>query len=791
MRESTRFESELADLDVTGEFETKTKKAKAAKAPPKPTLAALVRVRCENDHKIPKVVNAKQPIDSWLRRLYVVWAEIGSGGAAAGPFQLGKTDDEGWLRALTSAATPDPTQVQPLTDGVSYLFYFVRHPDEKIAERIRADVSGTAAHSWGSPQTIAVKLETVDKKSILVLRVPERPDAFKPAGSTLYEEWVLFRGMPGSGPIVTGKSLTKPQKSFMQCPLLEKQVRRLQHHLGKFRYWVGTNEHPYSAQPDVLKKKKLVRDSFFNDGYFDVATWNSVLAFQRDADAGTAKVLDSSLTRVPIIDATTYDPLPADTVANQKSDAPNYISSQAATSAQAKQSGTFDWTVVDLVSGDTIKRWLDTDLRKPGPVVVFDAGTRTWVHEGALSSLQAWSKELKRLGFPKGVSVSNTLRDPRIGTSTGGGMIANSIHKSGFALDLSMNWSTGKVVGTLEADGDGIQDAKSEYPLFFEKDTSATGTRVSWKVWARIDDPTKILEPGQLQTDAAGNPTGYSVTDPTKTYVEYAQSITPFVYDPRDDDGGKPGPVLSIPGKLFLNVTKVALQHGFIRIPAHAKGWQRVVPPKTLTIDAAKLADIVKRLDLHRGDVGGIKQKLAANDEFKVNGATFKFASSGATIKQWVDWMALTKALSPAPEVTLHATRTSAEKKFTSSLASSKGLAGLTLTAIDLATGSSTAIVVGKTMSVPAGDITLQLTTIPFTLINGQSIEFPSRIGDPAHMEWWHHQFKAGYSGKKWAALLGEMGWTKEGLLRKADQPGIYGWGGIGLKTADVESTAS
>jgi hypothetical protein len=75
----------------------------------------------------------------------------------------------------------------------------------------------------------------------------------------------------------------------------------------------------------------------------------------------------------------------------------------------------------------------------------------------------------------------------------------------------------------------------------------------------------------------------------------------------------------------------------------------------------------------------------------------------------------------------------------------------------------------------------LRPITAPLTLEPGDQIQLPG-LGHPANMEWWHFQYEEGYEGMNWGELLGQVGWTRQGLLHARDSK-LYGNGGIGYRT--------
>ncbi len=746
------------------------------------TRLLLARVRCDVDHPA-----GKGKVDSWLRRLYVLWAATAPDGTRAEPFHLAQTDDQGYLSPLISDLDPHPETGQPLMPDVAYFFVFVRHPEDSLPRKILKDINGGDT-KWGTGKSYTLKTEETGKNkgkpvNELVLRIPEDPAEFTPQGSELYKKWVLFRGMPGSGP---GADDTDD----VQCPPLREQTRRLQFHLGRLRYWVSNMKHPYSPQ-NFRRDRRNKKPYKPNEGIFDLITWNAVLAFQRHAKAGTAVKLADDATRAPLLTGNDYEPgLNTGESKFQIHEAEKYVAGTDAPEADAIAQIDYE-TVVDANTGDAVKKWLDNGLRKPGGVLIAHGGDETWMNSRALDSYNKWHKAMKELGFEKGISVSNVLRDPRIGIKTGHGMISTSIHKTGFALDLTMSWGKGKI----------DRNAGEYYPLYYEKDPAVT-KGILWNVYALVPQdkiPTQdmVADPDPVSSF----PQGYHST--SKPYVKYVRRINNFVYDPLSTAGGKSEP-LEISGSYFLNVTLVAREFGFTRIPPHATGWQ-LIPSHQFTVADNTLDAIVARLTKHLASV---------RSDDKLSGPTFTFIDGNNTkeirfkdcatmISQLMAWRKITGRHKASPELELDP-NTKEDARLIATLRRSiyqfappkpqKGEpAGVKLKLGILADGNLSSGEFNKAFVFPEEPFLLWPITEPVTLSKGTIVSCPQIVGDPPHLEWWHHQWVQGYQGKLWIDLMKDIGWTAEGLLgpRDKNDKGIYGFWGVGYTTEILTKMAN
>src|SRR6185503_6050760 len=232
----------------------------------------------------------------------------------------------------------------------------------------------------------------------------------------------------------------------------------------------------------------------------------------------------------------------------------------------------------------------------------------TYMSSAMLTAFKNWTKSLKDLGFSHGIRVSNIFREPRIGVVSGGGGIATSLHKSGFAMDLKF-------------DGQGKGDANwgdphPEYPLRFSSDpanTPATGSR--WLVYAQVpigSIPTYMVplknaagevvrwvspknaanapidDTAEKGLDSAGNET---------PPASYFRTIVPWKFDPKNANGGSPQPPLTVEGSAFLDFTRIAHYWKYKNISAHGGSqlW-KYRAPLSLTLDHTNVGTYAERV---------------------------------------------------------------------------------------------------------------------------------------------------------------------------------------------------
>ncbi len=710
--------------------------------------------------------------DPWLRRLYVLWAApvppAAEGKEQLSPkFALVQSDDKGYLSRTLTNLDPSGGESLPLIPDTKYLFYFVRHPGDdlplKVLQQLTEDYAA-AQKKWGEPQEIAPEFKATGKSekghpvSEGIIGIDEDSDNYIPKGSDFYDGWVLFRDMPGMGSNV--------HDSDIQCACLRTQVKRLQYHLGNLRYPIGNHNHPYSPEPcapaKVKKGHKAPKRLYPNEGLFDIVTWSAVLAFQRDAREGNALALNPEDLPKSTLSDGNFDPPDTPEWSMEAVESAKWISTTQAdkTKANAAMPADYDLydTIVEATTGDAIKAWLANDFRKPGKILVaWPAQHDIWMQEDVRPVIDSLDGDLKRLGVRSGAYFTCSFRDARMSVvDPEPGQVQNSIHKSGFAFDFHM--------------AEDMAHGTEEYPLYFVKDENANTGRVRWIVWVKVAESTVAKD----------------------EYLEYADSITPWNYDPESETGGDSDPPLFFPGYKFLNFTKVCKRWGMTNISAHKTGWQ-YVPAQTISADsAANLKEIVKRLGkkLKHPKTAGT---VVINGVQEVNVADLKDMHEYLKL-----WLKLVGRHGTAPELQVEPWT----KEGAAVVRALRGndFKGRKMNVVvngpwfqtpgtPSPAAADAAVSVGDIELGPKTDFPglyafqLRPLTEPITLMAGQTVEFPEVKGVAANMEWWHFQYEAGYEDTKWIEILELIGWTFEGLAGADGGKPIFGHFGLGYAT--------
>jgi hypothetical protein len=769
-----------------------------------------MRVRCVNDHvRIEYQKNKRVEVpDPWLRNLFVLWAAPSPEPAEredADPprFSLARTDDAGYL------VSADSNQFAlfnlALIKGHKYLFYFIRHPDIEFARKMRDDLKdyNAGVKIWGEPQSIEVEQEPTAPskdtgkgkkgkgKSVeqlatiqeLMIKIPENPAIFLPEGSDLYEKWVLYREMPGTRGV--------DSQNQIQCDEIRKHVERLQFHLGSLRYNIGSQWHPYSPLPD-----KSVTGCAYDtktEGRFDIRTWNGVLAFQNDARAGNAKQLlapEKAPTRSVLLDKDRNPTADARNRRKEVLESPLYLIAEDAD--QATASADIDPDPPGFVgknTGDAIEQWLGSKLRKPGKILVGRL-LWDWMQEDAWDAIQRLDAELKRFQFPRGVWCNSTYRDAdaKVGKKGGSrGMARRSIHKSGFAFDFHMTWDP------VDNTKSFLTDVKS-YPLYWVKndppENDQKSSKVTWTVYAHVKRTLQEEEYGKegVRENPPGKEDPAYYLDQTmspprgieeKAFIQYVDSIYPWIYDAYSPDGGTVGAEKTAgEGYAFLNFTTLCSHFNLVPISAHDSGWQ-IGKPYTFKVATSK------EFNAFMAEFGKIMNLADKSpDSPVVINSTQTFALSD--LKDFYNylsaWFRATSDLDPTPQVTISYPPKDKKVEEQQTMA-------LKMLRADYFDGREAEVVLegkvpegkdrvskvglGPKAEFPenAGFVLRPVLTDPADLSPLSQVELPAldNPGDPSAMEWWHFQFRPGYTeakkNKAFGDILKAVGWTKEALL--------------------------
>ncbi len=742
-------------------------------------IKPIVRVRVRCADAVP---------DPWLRRLYVVWAPPSSvcdpseTSIEFGPdvsFSVAQTDEKGYICPLRNTLDPAPEATLPLFPGLEYYFFFVRHPDSSLAEQLCLDMNADpypTIERLGQPQFLqAVLTETGKdkaKRPILegVISLATDPKKFVQLGSPRYGGWALFRNMPGTG--------SNQKDSDIQCKVLYDQVRRLQFHLGALRYIVGNQWHPYSPEPflsDAARKKAKLKLSpllYPNEGVFEHVTWNAVLRFQRDARAGLTIELDRRIARTPTIDSATYDPLPAAEDRQLEMDESTHYLSDLGTSGGAAAPAAIPAevdTLVESTTAEAIHEWLRMGLRNPGKILVSRGTYDSWMQEDVFDTINRLDEELKRLGVGYPLTFNNALRDVRMSVvDPGPGQIVTSIHKSGFAFDMTMV---------------DFVDPSRAAPYHYVRNPGAG--RAIWTVYAeaKVADIPAAL-PG---------------------YATYEDTIVPWEYDASSPEGGAPGAPLAKAGIKFLNFTSVCDHFQVKDIGAHSRGWQGSAIQKFALNTGAQFQEFLA----HLGRQFPVPAKKAASYAMEVNGKRYMLADCAALYTFLSYWQTAGKAFQPTPQFAFDPSTKEGEQVVRSLRGDQFLGAQVSLSVAGFWAGGKGASGFPKADAEPkpetsAGTLTLgpevefppkfACTIAPLTgpaqISQGAEIEFVT-LGHPAHMEWWHFQYEPGFTGQNWGQILDLIGWTPEGLLGQDGGLPIFGLYGLGYTTKHLGTEVS
>src|SRR5262249_21140667 len=140
-------------------------------------------------------------------------------------------------------------------------------------------------------------------------------------------------------------------------------------------------------------------------------------------------------------------------------------------------------------------------------------------------------------------------------------------HKSGFAFDFrSKNYLY-----------------EPRYPLRWVKNDPLEEGQTTWTVYAHVNrrlKDTEYRKGDPAEEDGPDEPAYYLDSDffpdyevDEKTFVEYADSISPWEYDAYNPDGGTVSDeIAASDGCAFLNLTKVCARYNLVSINAHKGG---------------------------------------------------------------------------------------------------------------------------------------------------------------------------------------------------------------------------
>lgn len=725
----------------------------------------ILRVRCKEDHD-----------DPWLGELAVIWTPLPPKPAEASSAQGGQGDGGQVTAAPTTSAPADATRTQrpapapapaakkdvpkyyaavtdqdgyitePTTDekegraipafvaGARYRFFLVRHPDPDLRNMVLDGVS-RGSKDYGVGLELVPDLEETGKakgKPVkeLVLRVPEDPKSFLPQGSDQYQGWVLYKGMPNAA-----------------CPPVRAEVLKLQRQLGSMRFIIGGVFSPYSPASPASPAKE--RSPLWLEGNFSTYAWNACLLLQQCGVDGIA--FDTRLGKEVVV-----------------------------AKAKVKVDG-----VVDKATGDLVADWIKSAYRKPGKVLEsIDNRDIYWMREDAAQIFKQWQDSAHAWGMSQNLATYGGYRQPEADVGGAGfGRAQLSIHKTGMAVDLASH-GFGKSLASL--------------PILLVREDQ-DNQRVCWRLYilAKRKDP---------------------VPDASKEEKYYKDSIEPWQYLNRHPDGGfVMEPHVAPEGKVYLDLTALAMDAGFTRIMSFKEHWFDMLPERVRLGTYEAFDQFMRRMALHGkfGKVGSgrgaphapiVQEDAEASEEdlpagvlagaeyVRVAGSDKDLPSNapteGETELAWDSlkgdigllefWYKLTYKQKPTPSLAIDPS----SKKDASLLRTLKQ-AGKKRRFVIAQGEDSEEIELGPKTTFPNKPFTLSPNPQILSVAAGQVYRFPEIPGEPIGLEWWHFEVPKRARGKPWLALMEEIGWTRDGLLRDTRKE-TYGRGGIGYESETI-----
>jgi hypothetical protein len=728
-------------------------KNKNKKMPP----LRLARLRCEHDEA------------AWLIDLGVLWRptpkpadkdepeQKDADKAEANPFNISITDERGYLTPYGVENSQDWIKSHPMLADVEYQFYFVRHPDRKLlletAEKIAA-----GEHPYGDPHPITAAIEDTDpskkgKLEELVIVVPEEEKLFIPQGSEdAFGKWVLYANMPHAS-----------------CSKVRKQVKKLQEWLGAIRYIVGEAVCPYRPvpEPEVKKKEKTppLRPMQI-EGLFSPYVLNGVLGFQRNVNKGQAAQLRPGL-HAEWLGAKAKTPA-EETLADE------YRSFVMAPESDVKPDAPLpEDAVVNEETGDALKKWIDSDLRRPGPVLVVAEGPSYWLREEGADAFKKWQEDAQDCGMLSSLRITlfHTYRPCEIDvTGAGFGRAQFSIHKTALAMDLASVKFQGQVKG---------------FPVYRVRND--VGDRTRWLLYIAAEKKTV---PDKLAKELAAK----SVAgDPAL----YEQSIEAWKWEGESEEGGSKVTAPALPaGQAYLNLTKLAQNAGLTNISAFKEHWYAILGEDIKYGSPATFDKLVSRLVAHSkwadkkpfhkvkqpAPVTGIAKWLSW-EEPELPAVTELTITSGdvtAEVARLKWWSKLAGGLAPTPTVKIDPSLEE-HRKFLKKLKGQKASARQPLL-LDDGVNPPSEITPDASTVFPKTAFRLTPKLEALFLPADQVFRFPRIEGEAIGQEWWHYELK---DKKGWMDLMYAIGWTKEGLMN-TPQPALYGRSGIGYRPDQV-----
>jgi hypothetical protein len=265
------------------------------------------------------------------------------------------------------------------------------------------------------------------KELVLELEESEENEIYWPQGHKLYKGWTLYCDMP-----------------HRNCPDLRTQVKRAQAHLGALRYPIGIQERPYFSElkkgDDPTNPKAGYERG--NRGIFDLRTTAALARFQEHAQSSAAFRVGSEGAHAhdKLVD-TSDDDLPP--VASYKDEETwSYLLGEPLTELPTDcHLTTYSPGLLDWRTADSIKHWIRNHLRKPGPILLRVKGTdeaHIYLREDAAIQVEVWRQLVNAFGCSEDLLSGHSFREVDQIVRNLPGVLNNSIHKSGLAIDLAI-----------------------------------------------------------------------------------------------------------------------------------------------------------------------------------------------------------------------------------------------------------------------------------------------------------------------------------------------------------------
>jgi hypothetical protein len=444
--------------------------------------------------------------------------------------------------------------------------------------------------------------------------------------------------------------------------------------------------------------------------------------------------------------------------------------------------------VVDKATGDLVAEWIKSGYRKPGKILMaIDNRDTYWMREDAAQIFKAWEDSAHAWGMSQKLATYGGYRQPEADVGGAGfGKAQLSIHKTGMAVDLASEGFATYLEGLP------IRIVREDQP----------DHRVCWRMYilAKRKDP---------------------VPDASKEKKYYKDSIEPWQYLNDHPDGGfQMEPHVAPEGKVYLDLTALALDAGFSRIMSFKEHWFDTLPERVRLGTYEAFDQFMRRLALHgkfakvgkgkgaphaaiyqedaeaseedlpAGVLAGVGYKrVAGSDEDLPSNAS----TEGETELAWDSlkedigllefWYKLTYKQKPTPSLAIDPSN----KKDASLLRTLKKAGRKRRFVIEQGEDSEE-IELGPKTTFPKKPFTLSPNPQILSVAAGQVYRFPEILGEPIGLEWWHYEVPKKVRGKSWLELMEEIGWTRDGLLGDTpeSEEKYYGRGGIGYDAKTI-----